>query len=86
LKEESIPYVKNEFNYHNLTIGTDKKVYAEKYRYYEKDNTKYMKDYGIVQFIYDSKNEQIIIRSIPNDYKENLGMYPVIVLAMITLI
>lgn len=76
-KQKSIHYLDNEFNYKNITLGTDGRFYAEKYRYYDKDGSKYVEDYGVVLFQQDSKNEQIIIQSIPAD-KNSLGMYPVI--------
>lgn len=78
-KKASQPYVKNEFSYENITIGTDNKIYAEKYRYYKKDSNEYIQDYGVALFLPDTREEQIIIRSIPNDDQQNsLGMYPVI--------
>lgn len=77
-KAESTPYIKNEFSYRNITIGSGEKVYAEKYRYYEKDGVKYIEDYGVVLFQPENKKEQIIIKSIPSDKEKNLGMYPVI--------
>lgn len=76
-KAESKPYVINEFHYHNMTIGTDRKVYAEKYLYYEKDDRESIEDFGVVEFTSDTKKEQVIIKSIPID-KETFGMYPVI--------
>lgn len=76
---KSEPYVKNKFSYNNITIGDNKKIYAEKYRYYNKVGKKYVRDYGVVLFPPDSRKEQLIISSEPEDNQQNsLGMYPVI--------
>lgn len=71
------PFIKNEFNYKNITAVTPEKLYAEKYRIYEKDGAKHVQDYGMVLLQPDNK-EQIVVPSIPSDYNTNLGMYPII--------
>jgi hypothetical protein len=77
-KQSSTPYIENEFNYKNLTLGKNREVYAEKYKTYEKEGKKSIEDFGVVLISLDNKNEKIIIKSIPSDMKTNPGMYPVI--------
>lgn len=78
-KKESQPYIKNEFSYENITLGAAQNIYAEKYRYYQKDSNKFIQDYGIVLFPSDTTAEHLVIHSIPsNDQQNSLGMYPVI--------
>ena len=73
-------YLKNEFNYENITLDGNKRIYAEQYRYYNKDGSDFLDDYGIMFFDPDTKVGKIIIKSIPNkmDTTGDLGMYPVI--------
>lgn len=77
-KRESRSYIKNDSNYQNITPQNGKKIYAEKYRYYVKSGYKYIEDYGIVAISPDSKKDQLIIKSIPSNHTDSLGMYPVI--------
>ena len=76
----SKPYLKNKFNYQNITLGKDGKIYAEQYLYYKKNGFDYINDYGILFFDPITKEEKIVIKSIPNkiDTGGNLGMYPII--------
>lgn len=77
-KKKSQPYVKNESKYQHITIGSYGKIYAEKYGYYNKDDKKYVWDYGVVLLTPDTREEKLIIHSIPSGLQNDLGMYPVI--------
>lgn len=76
----SIPYLKNEFNYQNITIDSMGKIYAEQYLFYKKNGSDYIKDYGILFFDPITKDKKIVVRSIPNKMGTggDLGMYPII--------
>lgn len=76
-KCESKLYLKSDSNYQNITPQNGEKIYAEKYRYYEKNGYNSIQDYGIAEIQPGSKKEQLIIKSIPSDHN-SLGMYPVI--------
>lgn len=78
-KNESKPYIQNEFNYQNITLGSNKKMYAEKYLNYTKEGIQYISDYGVVLINQDTKREELIIKSVPqNPVDMDLGMYPII--------
>jgi hypothetical protein len=74
-KKISRPYVSDEYFYKNITIGAEDKIYAERYKNYDNNGTKSRKDYGVVLFQQEGKNQQLIIKSIPMD-DNTLGMYP----------
>ena len=73
-------YIKNESNYHNITFDSKGNIYAEKYNFYKKDGSDYIADYGIVFINGNTKDEKLVIKSIPSDLSGSgsLGMYPVI--------
>lgn len=77
-KRETEPYIKSDSNYQHITSVNNEKIYAEKYRYYKKNEYNSIQDYGIAEIQPDSKKEHIIINSIPNDNEGSLGMFPVI--------
>lgn len=70
-------FIENEFNYQNIVSATPEKLYAEKYRYYETNGEKHVQDYGLV-LLQPNNKEQVLVPSIPSDYKNTLGMYPII--------
>jgi len=76
----SKPYLKNKFNYQNITLDSKGRVYAEKYLYYRKNGSDYINDYGVIFFDPVTKEENIVIKSIPSkiDTGGDLGMYPII--------
>lgn len=76
----SNPYLKNDYNYQNITLDNSGRIYAEQYLYYKKDGFDYIKDYGVLFFNPITKEEKIVIKSIPNkmDTGGDLGMYPII--------
>ena len=76
----SKPYLKNKFNYQNITLGKDGKIYAEQYLYYKKNGSDYRKDYGVLLLNHVAKENKIVIKSIPSkiDTGGDLGMYPII--------
>ncbi|MDP4090817.1 MAG: hypothetical protein Q8930_16325, partial [Bacillota bacterium] len=78
LKNKSFPYIEDKFNYRNITIGKYKNIYAEKYFNYIKNGSQYRKDYGIIMINSNTKAEKLLIKSIPIEIGEGLGMYPVI--------
>jgi hypothetical protein len=75
------PYIKNEFNYQNIIFDSKKGIYAEKYHFYKNNGSDYRSDYGIAFLNPSTKEENIVIKSIPNTIAANgnLGMYPVII-------
>ncbi|MBZ9686469.1 hypothetical protein G9F72_009020 [Clostridium estertheticum] len=80
VNKTSKPYLKNEFNYQNITLDRSGKIYAEQYLFYKKNGSDYIKDYGVLFFDPVTKGEKIVIKSIPNKMESggNLGMYPII--------
>lgn len=76
----SKPYLQNRFNYQNITLDTKGRIYAEKYYNYKKNSYNYRDDYGVVLFNPITKEERIVINSIPSkiDTGGDLGMYPII--------
>jgi hypothetical protein len=74
------PYIQNEFNYQNITLDNDGGIYAEKYKYFKKNGTDYINDYGVIYFDPVTKDEKIVIKSIPSKINTggDLGMYPII--------
>lgn len=76
----SKPYLVNKYNYQNITLGLAGGIYAEQYLYYKKNDSYFINDYGILFFNPISKEEKIVIKSIPNkmDTGGDLGMYPII--------
>jgi len=76
----STPYLKNKFNYQNITLDSGGRIYAEKYLYYKKNGSDYINDYGVIFYDPFTKKEKIVIKSIPSkiDTGGHLGMYPII--------
>ncbi|MBU3113758.1 hypothetical protein [Clostridium lacusfryxellense] len=76
----SKPYLANKYNYQNITLDVTGGIYAEQYLYYKKNNSYFINDYGVLFFNPVSKEEKIVIKSIPNkmDTGGDLGMYPII--------
>ncbi|WP_291637233.1 hypothetical protein [Clostridium sp.] len=76
----SKPYLQDEFNYQNITLDSSGKIYAEKYLFYKKNGSDYIKDYGVLFFDPITKKQKIVIKSIPTkiDTGGDLGMYPII--------
>ena len=76
----SKPYLTNEFTYQNITLDDKGRIYAEQYLYYKKNGAYFINDYGVLFFNPVTKEEKIVIKSIPNkmDTGGDLGMYPVI--------
>lgn len=76
----SKPYLQNEFNYQNITLDNIGRIYMEKYLYYKKNGLDYINDYGVLFLNPITKEEKMIIKSIPSkiDTGGDLGMYPII--------
>jgi len=76
----SKPYLINEYNYQNITLGDKGVIYAEQYRNYRKNSLDYRDDYGILFFNPVTMDRKIVIKSIPTkiDTGGDLGMYPII--------
>lgn len=73
-------YLKNNCNYQNITWNNGNYLYLEKYCTYKQGELQNTKDFGVVLFNLKTKEEKLIIKSIPSSLEsdEKLGMYPII--------
>lgn len=73
-------YLKNSCNYQNITWNNSNYLYVEKYCTYKQGEFQNTKDFGVVLFNLKTKEEKLIIKSIPSSLEsdEKLGMYPII--------
>jgi Tol biopolymer transport system component len=80
VKKEHDDILKNQYNYQNITLQGNSKIYAEQYLNYEKNGSAYREDFGVIEYNQATKENKIIIKSIPSglNINGNLGMYPII--------
>lgn len=80
VNKTSKPYFKNKFNYQNITLDSKGIIYAEQYMYFKKNGEDYRDDYGVLFFNLETKEKNLVIKSIPSkiDTGGDLGMYPII--------
>lgn len=78
-KEKMSTLIQSDAVYTNLTKGKDNKIYAQKYKEYQKDGDSFVENIGIIEYDLATKQERIIIVDEKADWdNQNPGMWPTI--------